>query len=388
MLPDTMLNHGIYKIVLSKPKKGSEYVRAEILQSRSGRETNSRYQIASYTATQVFHSNHDYDGICVYLAEQFGVFLQYNAWDDEYEYSARVSKKGKVLCNRRKTETKPRRTDFEENSFNRRKNHIIKEGTDIPALVDMGVFTRELKVAAPMWDKFQQINRFLEILADETDGLKGETINIIDFGCGKSYLTFVVYHYFSQIKKLRTNICGLDINADVVKKCTEAATKYGYAVTFRVGDIGTLNAPPIESWGAPDTFNIVISLHACDTATDHALYNAVRWQADLITAVPCCQHELRSQMSPRTLTLLNDYGIIKERIASLATDAIRAKLLEAQGYKTQIIELTDMEHTAKNLLIRAKRITPHAKSPEKMSKITPLVEEFGFSPLLLRLFSQ
>ncbi|MCL2578007.1 MAG: SAM-dependent methyltransferase [Defluviitaleaceae bacterium] len=378
MLPETMFNEKIFKIVLSKPVKNVSYERIEIVRN------TQKYQASSYTKKQVFHSNHDTQSVREFISEHFGVlFLHYTAWDEEFEYSARVSKKGKVLATRRKSQTSPPE-NLAENSFNRQKNHIIREGENIPALVDMGVFTKELKVAAPMWDKFQQINRFLELIADETDKLKPETtVNIIDFGCGKSYLTFLVYHYFTQIKNLRTNICGLDSNTEIVKKCTSAAEKYSYeSLIFREGDIESQYAPPLENWGAPDSFNIVISLHACDTATDHALFNAIKWQADLICAVPCCQHELRNQMNPQTLKIFAEYGIIKERIASLATDAIRAKLLEIHGYKAQIIEFTAMEHTAKNLLIRARKISHKNKSTDELQKI---LHEFSFEPTLLKL---
>ena len=387
MLPDTMFNNEIFRIILSKPTKNAEnIVRVEIVRNAH------KYQASMYTQKQVFHSNHDEAGVKIFIGERFGVsFLHYTAWDGEFEYSARVSKKGKVLSSRKETTAQPRMENLAADSFNRRKNHIIREGENIPALVDMGVFTKELKVAAPMWDKFHQINRFLELLADETQTLKpGTMVNIIDFGCGKSYLTFLVYYYFAEKQKLRVNICGMDLNEDIVKKCTDAAEKYGYqSLVFKQGDIGTQTAPPLENWGNPETFNIVISLHACDTATDHALANAVRWNADLICAVPCCQHELRNQMDPQTLKLFSHYGIIKERIASLATDAIRAKLLEVHGYKVQIIEFTAVEHTPKNLFIRARRVAkiqkPLADKNEKMEEISTVLQEFLFEPTLLQL---
>ena len=392
MLPNKMFNEEIFRIVLSKPAKnagsfdedsGKATVRVEVVRNAQ------KYQSATYRGTQVFHGNHNAADVRELLNEQFGTFfLHYTAWDGEFEYSARVSKKGKVLATRRKAKTPPvlPEKEFADGGFNRRKNHIICEGADIPVLVDMGVFTNERKVAAPMWDKFHQINRFLELLADETDVLHGTTVNIIDFGCGKSYLTFLVYHYFTEIRGFHTNICGLDLNAEIVGKCTAVAKKYGYSrLTFRQGDIGTQTAPPLEGWGATNTFNIVISLHACDTATDHALFNAIRWNSDLVCAVPCCQHELRNQMNPRTLKIFADYGIVKERIASLATDAIRAKLLEIHGYKTQIIEFTAMEHTPKNLFIRARRTSRNPHSQSKKDELNALLQEFGFEPTLLRL---
>jgi len=371
-------DQSIHKIVLSDPGKNSAYTRAEIV--RNG----EKYQATMFTQKQVFHENLQKSDVKAFVEALLGsTFSQYTAWDGKREYAARVTKKGKLLTTSKASNQQPAE-NFQGNTFNKQKNHIIQEGECIPALVDMGVFTKEYKIAAHMHDKFQQINRFIELVADETKKLSdGIPINIIDFGCGKSYLTFLVYHYFTAIRKLPVNICGLDLNESVIESCTKAAKKYGYdSLSFKLGDIGKQDIPPINDWGKAGTFNIVISLHACDTATDYALFNAVKWQADLICAVPCCQHELRRQMKPRTLDIFSDYGIIEERVASLATDAIRAKLLEYAGYKAQIIEFTDMEHTAKNLMIRARR---GRKNPEALASVQKIISEFSFEPTLLQL---
>ena len=392
-LPDEVFNDNIHKIVLAKPKANNlapdmmqalglsnrDYTRADI-QISSG-----KCQLSTYTAKQVFHSNFPITELKPVLDGLFGViFFQYHAWDGEYEFLATVSKKRKVLTTRKKAPSQPRQTA--QNSFNRQKNYIINEGTPVPALVDMGIFTQEGKVAAAMRDKFGQINRFIELLADETRAISPETtVNIIDFGCGKSYLTFLVYHYFAQIRSLEVNICGLDLDAHVVQRCTAAAEKYGYKnLQFIQGDIGNQAAPPVEGWGSDGSFNIVISLHACDTATDHALFNAIQWNADLIYAVPCCQHELKKQMTPQTQKLFSRYGVIKERMASLATDAIRANILEVCGYKSQIIEFIDMEHTPKNLLIRARKRVGKG-SATAWEEVEAIMGEFGFEPTLVQL---
>ena len=389
-LPTTVFSDGIRKIVFSHPVKkgddGVKYIRAVI--ERSG----DMFQASMYTKKQVFHNNFHANELRPVIDGLFGVdFMQYHAWDGEYEYSAKVSKKGKILTSRTKTTNQPRMTNYAQGSFNRVKNHIITEGDFIPALVDMGVFTKEGKVVTAMRDKFNQINRFLELLADETgpDAVpEGTTVNIVDFGCGKSYLTFLVYHYFTEIRKLRVNICGMDLDAHVVQSCTAAAKKYGYtSIKFLQGDIGQQTAPPIKLWGRGGTYNIVISLHACDTATDYALFNAVNWKADLICAAPCCQHELKKQMKPNNLTLFSGYGIIKERIAALATDAIRASLLEYCGYKTQVIEFIDMEHTSKNLLIRARRKAEKG-SAAAWDEVQNVIKEFAFKPTFLRLLQE
>jgi len=387
-LPDIVFSENIYKIVLSQPAENASpesraYTRAEAL--RNG----EKIQLSMYTKKQVFHNNFAANELKTVIDGLFGVsFLQYHAWDTEYEYSAKVSKKGKVLTSRKKTTSQPRKSNLAPGSFDRQKNLIIQEGEPIPALTDIGVFTQEGKIAAGMRDKFNQINRFLELIADETGPgaiPDNTTVNIVDFGCGKSYLTFLIYHYFTNLRKLQANICGMDLDASVVNTCTAAASKYGYEhLKFIQGDIINQEAPPIESWGQPNTCNIVISLHACDTATDYALFNALKWKADLIYAAPCCQHELKQQMKPKDLSLFNRYGIIKERIAALATDAIRANLLECCGYKAQIIEFVDTEHTLKNLLIRAKRRAGKASSTT-WSEIERIISEFSFEPKLIKL---
>ncbi|MCL2362853.1 MAG: SAM-dependent methyltransferase [Defluviitaleaceae bacterium] len=372
---------GVHKIILSQPLKDSKHTRATIEAS------GDMFQLSMYTAKQVFHSNFEKSQLQPVLDGLFGVeFSQLHAWDGEYEHMAKVSKKGKILTSKKKNTNQPRKTNFSKGSFNRQKNYILSEGTNIPVLVDMGVFTKDGKVAIAMGDKFGQINRFLELLADETSQLpEGTKVNIVDFGCGKSYLTFLVYHYFTVIRGLDVNIVGLDLDEHVVNTCTAAAVKYGYSsLRFLQGDIGKQIEPPLQGWGDTDSFNIVISLHACDTATDHALFNAIKWNADLIYAVPCCQHEIKKQMKPQGLAIFNRYGIIKERIASLTTDAIRANLLEVSGYKAQIIEFIDMEHTPKNLLIRARRRLGKGNAGG-WDEIEKVVEEFSLSPTLLNL---
>jgi len=372
--------------VLSKPTKNNQADRAYTRIDITG--NGEQFQAEMFTAKQVFHENIKKSDLENFIDSLFGTtFLQYTAWDGVREYSARFTKKGKILTTSHVVANQPKNTNFSQ-GFNKQKNHIIKEGEQIPALVDMGVFTKEYKIATAMYDKFQQINRFIELIADETKPEKmpkNATINIIDFGCGKSYLTFLVYHYFAKMRKHTVNICGMDWDASVVKTCTIAAKKYGYqSLNFKQGDIGKQTVPPVENWGKPDTFNIVISLHACDTATDHAIFNAIKWQADLICAVPCCQHELRNQMKPQNLDLFSEYGIIKERIASLATDAMRAKLMEWMGYQTQIIEFTGMEHTPKNLFIRGRR-GKKIKDAKAFESVKKIMDEFQFEPTLFKL---
>lgn len=372
----------MHKIILTVPVKSAPYTRAEILRTPEG------YQASLFTDKQVFHENFAREELDAYTARLLGaVFTHYTAWDGQFRHARRVTKKGKILQTRTPDTTPP--------APPKQKNRIFREGMDIPALTDMGVFTKERKVAVAMRGKFAQINRFVELVADETHSLPPSAqLNIIDFGCGKSYLTFLLYHYFTEMRGLRVTMAGMDNDEKLVSQCNETARKYNYSeLRFIVGDIGKLDNPPLENWGAPHTFNIIVSLHACDTATDHALYNAVRWGADLICAVPCCQHEAREQMRSREkdspLALISRYGIIQERVAALATDAIRAALLESRGYRVSVIELTDPENTAKNLMLRAVKVTPRP-AHEKNAKhaVQQMMVAFGFVPALWKLLGE
>lgn len=372
-----------YKIIISKPGSKDTAYRKIVIEKKE-----SYYQAAAYTEKQVFHQNIPLDGLAGYLTDTVtGTYLQVNAWDDGTEYMYLCSKKGKVTY---KTKRGTGAAAKESVSHNRKKNYILEEGTVIPPLVDMGVFTAEGKVVRTMYDKFRQINRFLEIIEDAVGDDPGEEWNIIDFGCGKSYLTFVLYYYFTEIKKRKVKIVGLDLKADVIKNCNAAAEKYGYEnLRFEIGDINGYHADfPVD---------MVVTLHACDTATDFALYNAVCWNARMIFSVPCCQHELNGQIETEDYSLLTRYGIIKERFSALSTDAIRANLLECCGYKTQILEFIDFAHTPKNLLIRAvkkggaaaaKPIVPKAVKNRYLGEVERMMEEFHLHPTLYRLLEE
>lgn len=274
---------------------------------------------------------------------------------------------------------------------NRKKQYILEEGTPIEPLVDMGVFTpRKEKSCARCMTSSGRSTVFLEMVGDAVGDDTSETLHIIDFGCGKSYLTFVLYYYFTEIQKRNVQIAGLDLKADVIKNCNAAAKKYGYEnLHFEVGDInGYRTDAPVD---------MVVTLHACDTATDYALYNAIMWNARMILSVPCCQHELNGQIQSEDLGLMTRYGIIKERFAALATDAIRANLLECCGYKTQVLEFVDFAHTPKNLLIRAvkkggsdaaRAIVPAAVRKRYLGEVERMMEEFHLDPTLYRLLKE
>lgn len=363
-----------YKLVISKPASKSEQYKKIQIEWKE-----SYYQLACYTEKQVFHENRSPEELgerCITLLGEH--FLQLYAWSTDWEYALLLTKKGHAtLQKHRKADESAPKTAA---THNREKNYLLKEGTVIAPLVDMGIFTKEGKIVASMQDKFRQINRFIELIDDTLKESRLTKLNIIDFGCGKSYLTFIVYYYLTEIRHMDVEILGLDLKTDVIKKCNQAAEKYGYEhLHFALGDINGFQAPfPVD---------MVLTLHACDTATDYALYNAIQWNAKLIFSVPCCQHELNNQLQPENLALLSRYGIVKERFSALLTDAIRGNLLTTQGYKTQLLEFVDLSHTPKNIMIRAVRspMLPASVKNKAREEIEVAMKEFGVEPMLWRL---
>ena len=373
---ETMLKADLQKIIISNPFSKSEEYKKIIIENKG-----NTYQISKYTDKQVFHENIGREELldrCLILAENR--YKQINGMSATEEHIILVSKKGNCTYKVKKIATDAVKLSAKQQGHNRQKNYILKEGMNIAPLVDMGVFTKDGKVVNAMYDKYKQINRFIEIIDDEVSSLKVEELNVIDFGCGKSYLTFVVYYYLTEVMNLKVNMIGLDLKEDVIKKCNQAAEKYNYSnLKFEVGDV--------NGFKAPFDVDMVITLHACDTATDFALYNAIQWKAKMIFSVPCCQHELNKQIKPEELGILSRYGIIKERFSALATDAMRANLLEYSGYKTQLLEFIDFEHTPKNILIRAVRrpIMPKQVKENMLGEVRAMMKEFSFEPTLYKL---
>lgn len=362
------------KIVLSNVADKEQRIQRVQIEKKE-----KHFQIAQYTDKQVFHKNVDEEELISFCIEEFGVnFLQLNAWMLRGEASLKLTKKRKLLFDIKKADNSALADEVRDN--NRKKNYILEEGRVIEPLIDMGIFTKEGRIVSSMYDKFKQINRFIEIIDDELKKKIITHLNIIDFGCGKSYLTFIVYYYLTEIKKIKVNMIGLDLKEDVIRKCNKAAKKYGYEnLSFELGDI--------NGYSAPFKVDMVITLHACDMATDFALYNAVNWGAGYIFSVPCCQHELNAQIKSEKFSLMTRYGIIKERFSALVTDAIRGNLLEYKGYNVNLLEFVDLSHTPKNILIRA------VKNPNKsenvklraMDEVKRMMEEFGLSQALYRM---
>ncbi|EKY25958.1 SAM-dependent methyltransferase [Clostridium celatum] len=372
---DEMLNEELFKIVISnKANKDLKY--NKIVISLKSSPKNTYYQIEKFTDKQVFHENIEVDFLSDKLIEIiYENYKQVAAWSLNNTYDLKISKKGKVFLNKRKSDN----SNLIKKGHNKEKNYILKEGMIIEPLIDLGVFTKEGKVINSKYDKYKQINRFIEIIDDEIKKNDYKDLTILDFGCGKSYLTFVLYYYFVKIKNINVKMIGLDLKEDVIKKCNEIAKRYNYEnLHFELGDI--------NGFKYTNKVDMVITLHACDTATDYALYNAVKWNSKMIFSVPCCQHELNSQMKSDSLSILTKYGIVQERVAALMTDSIRANLLECAGYKTQLLEFIDIAHSPKNILIRASKSNINKDKKEKsLTEVHNLINTFNFKPTLFNL---
>ena len=365
---EQFLNESLERILLSNPVNPQQLSRARLRPLLIKGEL--RFQVEEQAGKQAFHRNLDAKEAAAYVTDRLdGQFRQAEMTSALGSGLILVSKKGKVTVKvkgRGKTQAAPAR--ITPMSHNRQKRYILEEGIAVPFLVDLGVMTKEGRVVNSRYDKFRQINRFLEMVEDVLPGLdKGRENTIIDFGCGKSYLTFAMYYY-------QVRIIGLDLKEDVIARCEKLARAYGYeGLSFTCGDIA--------GYEGVDQVDMVVTLHACDTATDYALAKAVGWGAKVILSVPCCQHELNGQMENELMGPVFQYGLIKERMAALYTDAIRAQVLEHMGYRTQILEFIDMEHTPKNILIRAVK---QGKRKDNEGEIRELVKFLNVSPTIMR----
>ena len=341
ILTDSLHAGTCLSLVLSKSRESVEKltVRPVLVQGRSC------FQFASRAAGRETHANLAADAAVSRLRELFGpTFKHCHLFTTDADYAARFTRTGTLKVKKSSSSGKPAAA-----AHDREKNHLLPDGTRCPFLQEIGVMTRAGKVRAARYDKFRQINRFLELVDDVVDSLPAKgRLNVVDFGCGKSYLTFAIYHLLAELRGRDVHIVGLDRDGDVIRDCSGIAERLGYAgLEFRIGNIADCRVD--------ERVDLVVSLHACDTATDDALAKAVGWRAGVILAVPCCQHELSAKVHNEALSSLEQHGILRERFAALATDALRAKALEICGYKTQVVEFVDLEHTSKNLLIRAVR---------------------------------
>lgn len=367
-------------MVISGARGGGDFIKIKV---RPVMIRDSLYfQVSRYTDKQVFHENMTAEDALETLSGWIlHDFRQAQIRMQDEMVTVLVSKKGKATIKSKKAAC----VETQNLEHNRKKQYIIEEGTAVPFMIDLGVMTESGKIIRTRYDKYRQINRFLEFIEDILPELPTDrTVHIIDFGCGKSYLTFAMYYYLKVLKHYDIRITGLDLKQKVIEDCQALADRYGYdGLQFLCGDIADYNGT--------DEVDMVVTLHACDTATDYALYKAVKWHASVILSVPCCQHELNQRIQCETLSGAFQYGLIRERTAALMTDAMRGQLLEIKGYKTQLLEFIDMEHTPKNILIRAvksKGLLPKAARKQQEDRYRACRDFFGAELTLEKLFNE
>ena len=374
------LNETLIRVILSNPSSKDGVIKIcarPVLKNKT-----LLFQIEEYTKTQVFHKNLTAGDAGSYLtgklssdtSSQTASFKNALVETQSFTANVLVSKKGTITI-KKKVNASAKQPKISL-SHNRKKKYILEEGIPVPFLIDLGVMTQNGNIVNAHYDKFRQINRFLEYIEDILPSLPTDReLRILDFGCGKSYLTFAIYYYLKVLKGYPVRITGLDLKEDVIRHCNELAVKYGYdKLEFLCGDIAY--------YDGCSQVDMVVTLHACDIATDYALAKAVGWGAKVILSVPCCQHELNKQMKNDLLSPVLHYGILKERMAALMTDGLRAQILEANGYRTQILEFIDMAHTPKNLLIRA---VYNGHCADNKAQINELLAAFDVNPTLYRL---
>ena len=380
---------------LSKPTKiveeklGRNFQKIRIARNPSVKISAS-YEMEMFTDKQTFHKTLTEKEAVEFIEQNSGTcFKNVTERTDTEEITILTNKHGET-----KTLRKPLKNmqPVQNKTFNRKKNYIIPEDTPVPFLTELGVMTKDGKVISQKYDKFRQINRFLEFIDDIIDDViklnkknftKEEPLRVIDFGSGKSYLTFATYYFLNDIKKIPCRITGLDLKEDVIKECSALSKKLNCLnLDFKIGNI--------ENFDEDKNPDIIITLHACDTATDYALNYAFTKNAKAILSVPCCQHEINTQLEKSStvknssFSLLAKYGLIRERFSALVTDALRAELLEQQNYNVQILEFIDMSHTPKNILIRAVKKQGH----QTKSGDLKILDELKITQTLSKLLSR
>ncbi len=401
---DRYINANLKEIIVSNARKKEGVTKVKVRPVLLKNELV--YQVSSFKGKQVFHENVDavalIDKCMDWLQNDFG---QMEVHHEQGTLICLTNKKGTLTMKEKKTVLSQQNISLKEAesegktgeevafaeerlqqlSHNRKKKYILEENIPVGFLVDLGVQTPQGKIMHSAYDKFRQINRFLEFVEDVLPALEQkEVIRILDFGCGKSYLTFAIYHYLHELKGKNVQIIGLDLKEDVIAHCNALKDKYGYRnLQFITGDI--------KDYTGQDEVDMVVTLHACDIATDYALYKALKWNATVILSVPCCHHEVNRQIHNEALRPMLNYGIVKDRMAALATDSLRALILEEQGYDTQLLEFIDMTHTPKNILIRAVKRTkmlPRTKQAELAAQKREFTELLSIHTTLQKLLEE
>lgn len=335
-------------------------------------------QLTSRSSTQAFHQNLTVAQAITELDRLLDEFRNVRGTNGSSQFVAYRTHSDQWKL--RIEEASEQTAERQEQAHDRHRNYLVPDGTPCPFLMETGIMTTAGQVRASHYRKFRQINRFLEFINDVADELPADrTLHVVDFGCGKSYLTFATHYFLTQILGRDVQVTGLDRRSDVVSTCSDIARRLGLQnLRFSVSDI--------SDWAPGHEVDLVISLHACDTATDLALLQAVRWKSRVILTVPCCQHELNKRLQAPAFPPITTYGLMKDRLASLATDSMRASLLCAIGYPTQVLEFIDMEHTPKNILLRSVcRQSPDQAdvAAEALRDVRRLRTVLGIAPLAL-----
>ena len=347
-------------------------------------KSTKNIQIESFKDNKAFHKNIDLnnlqeleDNLKEYIDNFKQILLQIEGTDISF-----IRKKENF--SRKEKESNLIKTS---NEHNKKKQYILNEGDKIDFLIELGLMSVEGKILKSSFNKFKQINKYLEFIDDVIEELKAKKlitnhINVLDFGCGKSYLTFALYYYLKNYRKdLTFSIVGLDLKKDVIEFCNKLAKKLNYEnLEFLNGNI--------KDYDKSKEVDLVFSLHACNNATDYSLEKALSLDAKAILAVPCCHHEFFEKIQKNknsefynTLKIMADNGVVLDKFATLATDSFRSLSLELCGYKTKMIEFIDMEHTPKNILIKAIK-SKSSNLKEKLTEYNKLKEFLGIKPLL------
>ncbi len=340
IIKELLVKNELIEIIISgKEEKTTEYNKISIKPFL--KDEIIYFQFAYIYDKKTTHENIEAVETIDKLVEDFVNFKQMVIFANSNDYQVLKNKKGvKVIKNKASKKQG-------ELLHNRKKNYIIPEDEPCKFLEILGVMNEKGKVFKDKYDKFRQINKYLEFIRDIKDELnKKKKIRIVDFGSGKAYLTFALYYYINEVLGVEAEITGIDLKKDVVEFCNDTAKKLEYKnLKFLWGDIKTFT----EFEG----IDMIVTLHACDIATDMAIAHGIKWKSRIIMVVPCCQHEIFTQIKNDSMSPLLKHGILKERISSLVTDAARGNLLEVVGYNVQFVEFIDMEHTPKNIMIRA-----------------------------------
>lgn len=367
IIKELLLKNEIIEIVLGgKEDKNLEYNKISI--KPFIKEEKLYYQFAYVYDKKTTHENLESSEVIEKMAEDFEGFKQMVIFSAENDYQVLKNKKGiKIIKNKASKKQG-------ELLHNRKKNYIIPQDVPCRFLEILGVMNENGRVFKDKFDKFRQINKYLEFIRDlEPELKKKESIRIVDFGSGKAYLTFALYYYVTEVLGIKAEITGVDLKKDVVEFCNDTAKKMGYDnLNFLWGDIKTFT----QFQG----IDMIVTLHACDIATDMAIAHGIKWKSRIIIVVPCCQHEIFTQIKNDNMSPLLKHGILKERISSLVTDAARGNLLEVVGYNVQFVEFIDMEHTPKNIMIRA--VYKGGKNEKALAEYMKYKEFWNINPYL------